>query len=933
MISSSSLCLSFLFCLISLVLPLVNGDEFLNVFVVPHSHDDVGWVQSIEEYYETQVRYIYDSTVASLIEDPSRTFIYVEQAYFSRWWKDNRTSDQQRQQFTQLLQKKQIEFVIGGWVMHDEAVVTYSAAIDQMTEGHQFIQDLFGQNYNPTLGWQIDPFGASSVTPTLNSLFNFSAHVIARIPWQEQDEMMNTQTMEFNWIGSKNLKTKTQMFSHCLWESYCQPGATFDYDNGVVVLPDDADNLVAYIRKRSLAYRTTSVLIPWGCDFRWTNASRVYASLDQLIAYINSHSAQYQMELRYTKLSEYFASVKEVSGGDYSSFPTLEYSDFYPYIERDASYWTGYFSSHPALKSLTRTSESFLKSVDAIYSLARENDESLQSDFSAVSTLRQAIAETQHHDGVTGTEKNYVANMYTNDINSGLSVTAELTEETLSTILGGNSSFAPGLTVSADDQLLTLESGKVIAVVLYNQLGWTRKDYISVSITPPQYQVIVTDAQGNVVGSDLNPSFFANSAKFDVWFFAEIPPLGSATYFLSLDLSTPHVPPKFVQIVDDLVIQNSFMEVHFSNTTGRLSQIKNLKSGISTDVDQNVFAYQSGYYEGQASGAYIFLPVDAAQPISNSPVQTYVLRDQNGQLHGDYVRLVYQTWVTPDSTYMQHIYVLKVSDDELVGNHLLSLSLIGVIPQGYEMVSRFTTSLQTGTTFYTDSEGFEMQTRNWDPTKDYKYTANYYPAVYSAYIEEPTFSNSPRLTLVFDSTHGVSSQGYGTLEAMVHRSCLLDDQKGVEEVLNDTTVIAPSIYINFETRARAAYFRHQLEYLKNFSPLIAIGTTSSVNEWTKYYKSPTSGLSADLPRNIHLLSFKALNGNTSKNIVRLAHIFELDEDETYSKPVVVDVRTLFAGRTIASCVETTLSANSQIGTNCRVIMRPKDIKTFLVEFS
>jgi hypothetical protein len=32
------------------------------------------------------------------------------------------------------------------------------------------------------MGWQIDPFGASSVTPTLNKLAGFDAHLIDRIP-------------------------------------------------------------------------------------------------------------------------------------------------------------------------------------------------------------------------------------------------------------------------------------------------------------------------------------------------------------------------------------------------------------------------------------------------------------------------------------------------------------------------------------------------------------------------------------------------------------------------------------------------------------------------------------------------------------------------------------------------------------------------------
>lgn len=49
----------------------------------------------------------------------------------------------------------------GGWCMHDEATCHYVDMIDQTTLGHGYIKQQF--NKVPRAGWQIDPFGHSSV--------------------------------------------------------------------------------------------------------------------------------------------------------------------------------------------------------------------------------------------------------------------------------------------------------------------------------------------------------------------------------------------------------------------------------------------------------------------------------------------------------------------------------------------------------------------------------------------------------------------------------------------------------------------------------------------------------------------------------------------------------------------------------------------------
>ncbi|CAF4411866.1 unnamed protein product, partial [Adineta steineri] len=66
----------------------------LNVHIVPHTHDDVGWLKTVDQYFygarndiqHAGVQYILDSVTESLVENPDRRFVYVEIAFFWRWW-------------------------------------------------------------------------------------------------------------------------------------------------------------------------------------------------------------------------------------------------------------------------------------------------------------------------------------------------------------------------------------------------------------------------------------------------------------------------------------------------------------------------------------------------------------------------------------------------------------------------------------------------------------------------------------------------------------------------------------------------------------------------------------------------------------------------------------------------------------------------------
>ena len=122
-----------------------NPDKKLRVFIVPHSHNDPGWLNTFEKYYAYQTQGILNNLVTKLSEDSRRKFIWAEISYFKLWWDEQ--SQPTRDVVKRLVHDGQLEIVAGGYVMPDESVSHWMAQLTQLTVGHQwfviYIKSLF----------------------------------------------------------------------------------------------------------------------------------------------------------------------------------------------------------------------------------------------------------------------------------------------------------------------------------------------------------------------------------------------------------------------------------------------------------------------------------------------------------------------------------------------------------------------------------------------------------------------------------------------------------------------------------------------------------------------------------------------------------------------------------------------------------------------
>lgn len=80
-----------------------------------------------------------------------------------------------------------------------------------------------------------------------------------------------------------------------------------------------------------------------------------------------------------------------------------------PYASASNSYWTGYYTSRPNSKRLERMGNNLLQVTKQLIAFEKIKTKDYSDD---LISLREAIGIMQHHDAITGTEKQEVAQDY-----------------------------------------------------------------------------------------------------------------------------------------------------------------------------------------------------------------------------------------------------------------------------------------------------------------------------------------------------------------------------------------------------------------------------------------------------------------------------------------------------------------------------------------
>uniref|UniRef100_A0A8D1UHF7 Alpha-mannosidase n=1 Tax=Sus scrofa TaxID=9823 RepID=A0A8D1UHF7_PIG len=888
----------------------------LQVFVVPHSHNDPGWLKTFDDYFREKTQYIFNNMVIKLKEDPRRKFMWSEISYLSKWWE---TIDLQKKDAVKsLLENGQFEIVTGGWVMPDEAGTHYFALIDQLIEGHQWLEKNLG--VKPRSGWAIDPFGHSPTMTYLLKRAGFSHMLIQRVHYAVKKHFSLHKTLEFFWRQNWDLGSGTDIFCHMMpFYSYdiphtcgpdpkicCQfdfkrlPGGRYGCPWGVppeTIYPGNVQNraemLLDQYRKKSKLFRTTVVLAPLGDDFRYcerTEWDHQFKNYQLLFDYMNSHP-QYNVKIQFGTLSDYFDALDKEDAANrknsQSMFPVLS-GDFFTYADRDDHYWSGYFTSRPFYKRMDRILESHLRAAEVLYYFALKQAQQYKISKFLSSSLYVALTEArrnlglfQHHDAITGTAKDWVVVDYgTRLFHSLMNLKKIIGHSALLLILKDKHlydsySFDTFLEMDLKQRTQSsLPQKNVISLsteprylVVSNPSEQDRNSVVSVYVSSPKAQVF--SASGKPVEIQMSAVWDTASAisqtAYEISFLAQIPPMGLKVYkILETASSNPHLA-KYVLYngnvankgIFNMNIKSAQEDITLENSFIKLrfGQFGLMEEMINKeDGKSHVVKVQFSWYgtTNKKDKSGAYLFLPDGEARPYVYTTPPFVIVQHGRFYSDV------------TCFFEHV-THRVRLYNVHGIEGQSVEVSNVVDirkeRNHEIAMRISSSINSQNRFYTDLNGYQIQPRM--TMSKLPLQANVYPMTTMAYIQDAQY----RLTLLAAQSLGVSSLKSGQIEVIMDRRLMQDDNRGLEQGVHDNKITANLFRILLEKRSvvNMEEEKKSVSYPSLLSHITSSFLNHPVFPMTEKVPVPTlqllgefSPLMSSLPCDIHLVNLRTI---------------------------------------------------------------------------
>ncbi|CAF0800037.1 unnamed protein product [Rotaria sp. Silwood1] len=827
-----------------------TSNNKLKIILMPHSHCDPGWLATYEQYFFHVVRPIINVMLGKLSENSKYKFVWAEMSFLSLWW--NHAKNDQRELLKKFLNNKQLEIVTGGWVMNDEANTHYFSMLDQLIEGHQFIENTFG-NITVQSSWANDPFGYS---PTMAYLLQGSGiHYMAiqRIHYHIKKALAKTKQLEFLWQQTWDRTVSTRIFTHVLpFYGYdiphtCGPDpkicCQFDFRRGVnsftgcswginpVFINDSntherAELLLDQYRKKAQLYRTNVLFIPLGDDFRYRlkyEAKLQFDNYDKLFTYMNQRT-DWNVQIQYGTLSDYFEQILQEKS--LTEFPSYA-GDFFTYADRADNYWSGYYTSRAFFKRMNRIAESYLRATEILFSLAHAQvlEGKIVSYFpkddlfTKLIIARQNLGIFQHHDGITGTARDHVVDDFGQKLLTVIMLSQLIMQQSAAYLLFQNyySVHEQFLLLNQEFQtfdilpirkLISFQNKKqtIRTIYIYNPTDQRRIEIVKILLDT--YHVRVTSNKEPIQTCQIDPKWsnrrsnIMNQNQFELLILIDIEPYSIKEYTIHATTTTQQsCPLTKIEYINEKQAPTLSKPFQISIIDRKKFQIENRFLSITFSKNGVLLNVQHKNFDEKIRFHTNMIRYGTLKESDHHSGAYLFIPDGTAQYistsNYNFIRI--QRGPLVSRVYLNHeLYGLQYKLTNINGSNdnilEISTTMHLNMNKDTELALQFSTGIKNDVNFFTDLNGFQMiRRKTYDKLP---LQGNVYPMPTMAYIEDDFM----RLTILAGQPSGVACLKPGVIDVFLDRRLTRDDGRGLGQGVMDNREIISTFKLLFESR-------------------------------------------------------------------------------------------------------------------------------------
>ena len=578
-------------------------DYDVNLHIVPHSHTDAGWIETIDWYYDNKIRNIFKNVIKQLEDDHSLTFVWADTNFLHQWYESQNSKTQKK--FRKIVERGQIEFTGGGWVQNDESLSDIKSIINQMNLGLQYLNERF--NATPTVGWQIDPFGYNHFMPSVFKELGFKYLVLNRIGDSRKEDFKETQSMDF-WLESADIGNKdSSILTHVLPRHY-EP---YDFQGLLVRIPKSSSTdkykkefvqyfYETYLEEQLKGYSSKQYMLLMGQDFGYSSSDeelKKIKDMNEIITEYSKEAVGIQINAKFSLPTKYFEALEKEKNLTTKNMDFINYDERLIYLHEDEDfekidYWVGYYSTRPHLKKIINEAFNNFRTLETLATYVEHKGKFDEKFKETYNEIEIQLSYLLHHDSITGTSRKATIDDYYKRVGEA--------QEKINTLMNEMNNILLGEKTEVVLSSLPGASGNQ-SLYYFNQAAYKRKMVIKI---PDSYEHVRLFDQENKKFCECE---LLKSKSNTLYCLIEIDGLSLKTF--NLEFSSKEELSHEAKIITPEKLEDSPKEYendHYKihlDKDGLVKSYKSKKVKKELDLEQ-----QFNYYRGSRSGLYVFKP-------------------------------------------------------------------------------------------------------------------------------------------------------------------------------------------------------------------------------------------------------------------------------------------------------------------------------------